>query len=109
MPEITMDEKNGNIIFHQHDKYGRGIFWPQSFQIGAWKGGNLQVDDVNMQDSIVALSKKEKWAEYYNQKVEKLRPEKKISSDEQLNKLMYDTVLRKASGPDEQPGIILFK
>lgn len=26
----------------------------------------------------------EKWAEYYNQKVEKLRPEKKISSDEQL-------------------------
>lgn len=51
----------------------------------------------------------ENWAEYYNQKVEKLRPEKKISSDEQLNKLMYDTVLRKASEPDEQPGIILFK
>lgn len=36
-------------------------------------------------------------AEYYNQKVEKLRPEKKIRSDEQLNKLMYDTVLRKTS------------
>lgn len=51
----------------------------------------------------------EKWAEYYNQKVEKLRPEKKISSDEQLNKLMFDTVLRKASEPDEQPDIILFK
>lgn len=51
----------------------------------------------------------ENWAEYYNQKVEKLRPEKKISSDEQLNKLMYDTVLRKVCEPNEQPGIILFK
>lgn len=59
MPEITMEEKNGNIVFHQHDKYGRGIFWPQSFQIGAWKDDCLQVYDINMQDSIVALSQKE--------------------------------------------------
>lgn len=59
MPEITMEEKNGNIVFHQHDKYNRGIFWPQSFQMGAWKGSNLKVYNVNMQDSIVALSKKE--------------------------------------------------
>lgn len=74
MPEITMDEKDGKIIFHQHDKYGRGIFWPQSFQIGAWKGGNLQVDDVNMQDSIVALSKKDVFKQLGIKKTSQLFP-----------------------------------
>ena len=74
MPEITMEEQKGKIIFHQHDKYGRGIFWPQSFQIGAWKNSgllakNMQATDVqpidvlsmdvNMQDSVVELSKKD--------------------------------------------------
>ena len=74
MPEITMNEKGGNIIIHQHDKYGRGIFWPQSFQIGAWKGGNLQVYDVNMQDSIVALSKKDVFKQLGIKKTSQLFP-----------------------------------
>lgn len=74
MPEITMNEKGGNIIIHQHDKYGRGIFWPQAFQIGAWKGSNLQVYNVNMQDSIVALSKKDVFKQLGIKKTSQLFP-----------------------------------
>ena len=59
MPEITVEGKKGKIIFHQHDKYGRGIFWPQSFQIGAWEDSNLKTMNVSMQDSMVELSKKD--------------------------------------------------
>ena len=69
MPEITMEEKKGCLIFRQHDKYERGIFWPQSFSIGAWKSGslqaknsqevNLQAMNVNMQDSVMVLPKKD--------------------------------------------------
>lgn len=57
MPTITMEEKGDAIILCQHDKYGRGIFWPQSFQIGAIVKGKMYVKDVNMQDSIIQLSK----------------------------------------------------
>ena len=69
MPTITMEEKGDKLIFRQRDKYGRKIFWPQSFEIGAWnaddlkaqkeKPGCLHVQSVNMQDSILVLSKKE--------------------------------------------------
>lgn len=34
----------------------------------------------------------QEWAEFYDQKVEQLHPEKKTSLDDKLNKLMYDTV-----------------
>lgn len=59
MPTITMEAKGDDIIFRQHDKYGRGIFWPQSFQMGSIVKGKLYVETVNMQDSIVRLSKRE--------------------------------------------------
>lgn len=74
MPEITMDEKNDKIIFHQHDKYGRGIFWPQSFQMGAWKGGCLRVYNVNMQDSVVTLPKQEVFKHLGIKKISQLFP-----------------------------------
>lgn len=34
----------------------------------------------------------QEWAEFYDQKVEQLHPEKKTSLDDKLNKLVYDTV-----------------
>ena len=58
MPTITMEEKGDNIIFRQYDKYGRGIFWPQSFQVGSVVKGRLHVATVNMQDSVAQLSKR---------------------------------------------------
>ena len=58
MPTITMQEKGDQIIIRQHDEYGRGIFWPQSFQIGTQIKGRLYVENVNMQDSVVTLSKR---------------------------------------------------
>ena len=39
----------------------------------------------------------QEWAEFYDQKVEQLHPEKKTSLDDKLNKLMYDTVNRMAT------------
>ena len=59
MPTITMKEQGDQLIFRQHDKYGRSIFWPQSFQVGISDKGSFQMEEVNMQDSIVTLSKKE--------------------------------------------------
>lgn len=59
MPTITMEEQGDQLIFRQHDKYGRSIFWPQSFQVGISDKGSFQMEEVNMQDSIVTLSKKE--------------------------------------------------
>lgn len=58
MPTITMEEKGDNVIFRQQDKYGRGIFWPQSFQVGSVVKGRLHVATVNMQDSVAQLSKR---------------------------------------------------
>ena len=89
MPEITMEEKKGNLIFRQHDKYGRRIFWPQSFQIGTWKSRslqerkaqteilqakNLQTMAVNMQDSVVVLSKKDVFKQLGIKKISQLFP-----------------------------------
>ncbi len=67
MPTITMEEEGDQIIFRQHDKYGRGIYWPQSFQIGSVVKGRLRVATVNMQDSVVTLSKRmlqKRWGVY---------------------------------------------
>lgn len=45
----------------------------------------------------------QEWAEFYNQKVEQLHPEKKTSHDEKLNRLMYDTVKRMATQYHNSP------
>ena len=51
----------------------------------------------------------QKWAEFYNQKVEQLHPEKKTSHDDKLNKLMYDTVNRMATEIFNAASVLLFK
>ena len=52
----------------------------------------------------------QEWAEFYNQKVEHIHPEKKTMPDEKLNRLMYDTVKRMATqyhnSPSQHPKII---
>ncbi len=56
MPTVTMERKGENLVFRQHDKYGRGIFWPQSFRVGVLgKDGSLSSFEVNMQDSVKVL------------------------------------------------------
>ena len=51
----------------------------------------------------------QEWAEFYNQKVEQLHPEKKTSHDDKLNKLMYDTVNRMATEIFNAASVLLFK
>ena len=48
-------------------------------------------------------------AEFYNQKVEQLHPEKKTSLDDKLNKLMYDTVNRMATEISNATSVLLLK
>lgn len=51
----------------------------------------------------------QEWAEFYNQKVEQLHPEKKTSHDDKLNKLMYDTVNRIATAISNATSVLLLK
>lgn len=51
----------------------------------------------------------QEWAEFYNQKVEQLHPEKKTSHDDKLNKLMYDTVNRMATEISNATSVLLLK
>lgn len=51
----------------------------------------------------------QEWAEFYNQKVEQLHPEKKTSHDDKLNKLMYDTVNRIATEISNATSVLLLK
>ena len=51
----------------------------------------------------------QEWAEFYDQKVEQLHPEKKTSLDDKLNKLMYDTVNRMATEISNAASELLFK
>ena len=51
----------------------------------------------------------QEWAEFYNQKVEQLHPEKKTSLDDKLNKLMYDTVNRMATEISNATSVLLLK
>lgn len=51
----------------------------------------------------------QEWAEFYDQKVESLHPEKKVSLDSRLNKLMFDTVIRKAKEEQDSTQINLFQ
>ena len=44
----------------------------------------------------------QEWAEFYDKKMAEIHPDKKSSCDDQLNKLMYDTVIRKAEESDGQ-------
>lgn len=45
----------------------------------------------------------EKWAMFYDQKVEHIHPEKKTMPDEKLNRLMYDMVKRMATQYPNSP------
>jgi len=89
---------------------------------------NATVDDENIKEKIAHLLELKKqsnehnlepvdeelfnwaqeWAEFYDKKVESLHPEKKTSLDTRLNKLMFDTVIRKAKEEEQDP-INLFK
>lgn len=51
----------------------------------------------------------QEWAEFYNQKVEQLHPEKKTSHDDKLNMLMYDTVNRMATEISNATSVLLLK
>lgn len=51
----------------------------------------------------------QEWAEFYDKKVESLHPEKKTSLDTRLNKLMFDTVIRKAKEEQDSTQINLFQ
>ena len=51
----------------------------------------------------------QEWAEFYNQKVEQLHPEKKTSHDDKLNMLMYDTVNRMATAISNATSVLLLK
>ena len=51
----------------------------------------------------------QEWAEFYNQKVEQLHPEKKTMPDEKLNRLMYDTVNRMATEISNTTSVLLLK
>ena len=51
----------------------------------------------------------QEWAEFYDQKVEQLHPEKKTSLNDKLNKLMYETVNRMATEISNAASVLLFK
>ena len=51
----------------------------------------------------------QEWAEFYNQKVEQLHPEKKTMPDDKLNKLMYDTVNRMGTEISNATSVLLLK
>ena len=71
------------------------------------KGKVMLKADRDVDEQLFAWA--QEWAEFYNQKVEQLHPEKKTSLDDKLNKLMYDTVNRMATEISNATSVLLLK
>ena len=60
MPIINTTYKNGQIIISQTDPYGRGIFWPQKFQILViFNLGTSRTIQVDMQEPTMVINMNE--------------------------------------------------
>ena len=57
MPVIHTAYKNGQLIISQTDPYGRGIFWPQKFQILViFNLGTSRTIQVDMQEPTIVIN-----------------------------------------------------